>query len=408
MKIQKFSTLVLNNPKLVETAFEASHLNKKKRQIVDSFFSTPPAERVATIHLLLSTLVEHLRLGPTKHIAKNIVKIGRLVETSLGKPEELPANCLTEPVVVLLQTFHQLTAAPTILKTTIDSLARYTIPLAELFSFSQEISSKRELLELMAHHLDEVEKHQAIPRVKGRIPDHLFARFVETREQNMILSNLPIHTPQIGEYFQFALTHRAKLLVSLQETSEHAIPSTHFWDSEHLSHLVLEEGWRLENQGTELVAIGAIPNRKDQRPSLKRTIIRATKEGEEPRILTHLHCDGWEDMHLFSDIPLLERLLDLIEELNPEKELPVVINCHGGVGRTGEVATSLALRKKIRQAHEQGRELACLPLNILEYILQLRNKREGHLCGKLRQLPQICELTYLFYQRLTRQVTPSG
>lgn len=399
MRIDQFRQLVQDDPELISIAFNTLESREKpsKTEIVSRFFSQLTSQKENSLILLVSRLREISKHTDPKKERQSTKLIQKVREVFALNRSQFTVNSATQ-LDHLLNT-HIYTESTTV------NLDQFVLTLPQLLQLSHSLSHDTHILKTMAHILDHSQRHQKETHEVNRA-EKLDAKYVACDGQNLILSSFPRDLSQITAYFNSCIKHDSKLLVSLQETSEHNLSCTHFWTNGILENVTLEDGWQIENVSSRVFSEGKIPNKKHILPRIVETILRATKEGEESRIITHLHCEGWIDFQQFSDERLLEILLDHIEELNVSPQ-PVMINCHAGIGRTGEVATCLILRRIIEKEQKRGTDLSTFPINILRLILELRKQRQGHVCGNLRQLPQICSMTYRFYQRCTGQASRS-
>lgn len=228
---------------------------------------------------------------------------------------------------------------------------------------------------------------------------YLNASEVTFPEQKYILWGCPHNVSVVNHFFQQALEKNISVLVSTHQATEALDRSNAFWSADSVNNLSLNGGWKLEHLGGKALAEDTKPNEDGRIPRLVETTIRATKKNQE-RFITHLHYDGWKDRHPMPSLQLFDQLLDRMQELNPDPQIPVAINCVGGVGRTGTTAVSLLLRRKIDQRRkENGQDwLDSTTVNIPEIIYEFRKQRES-IVGNEKQFTQIHAAAHMYYQK---------
>ena len=181
-----------------------------------------------------------------------------------------------------------------------------------------------------------------------------------------------------------------RVVVSLHETGEAKGRCHDFWKEDRIKEMAFRDGWTLRI--TEV-----LDGNKDQSsgPRIIETTYEASR-GEEKRTITHLHYDGWHDQSAIPDVTLLGTLIRRIEDLSPDRKIPIAINCHGGVGRTGTLTVCYDQFKECKQQLAAGTTSDRVVVNVPERLYALRKQRPN-LIGQKSQFSQIpAVLSHLF------------
>jgi protein tyrosine phosphatase len=214
----------------------------------------------------------------------------------------------------------------------------------------------------------------------------LDASDVQTAVQRYFLSSMPRTLKCAQDYWDEILRQGAQVVVSLHEEDETWERCYDFWKASRISQMTFRDGWELTITNIKTFAIGAFHERWGQ-PKIIETTYEAS-QGEEKRTITHLHFDGWRDKSPIPDEGLLCILIRRVEELSPEGEAPIAINCHGGIGRTGTLAVIYDLFKEWKELLAIGIPPDRIYMNIPERLYALRKQRQG-LIGQPSQFAQI-------------------
>lgn len=212
-------------------------------------------------------------------------------------------------------------------------------------------------------------------------PDlYINASLVHTSEQEFILAGCPVIREQATEIFMHLLKGWApkRVWVSLHETGEKSRFCNDFWVPEFVKSLPLRERWRLVRDSTTVLGEGIPSSAKRKKPQLIKTTL-VFSDGHQTKTIYHLHYDGWADHTSCPNVQLFLKLLDEMTLLNglgngrPSPHVPIVINCMGGVGRTGMTALGYMCSLKIRACPKE--KLSILRFNIPELLYALRKAR---------------------------------
>jgi len=202
----------------------------------------------------------------------------------------------------------------------------------------------------------------------------LNASDVELEGHKYLLFGCPENAATAGQLFDAALERNVTLFVSLLQSTEAKDKFNNYWTEEQCRRIVSRQGWSFTHDSRKVLAAAELRAATPNRPELVETLIVATK-GDDVRVLTHLHYQGWIDRDVMPHEGLFHILLNRIEELQEGTQAPFAINCHGGVGRTGTTAISHYFRKKIAAELGRGTPLGKIEVNIPEMVFTFRKQR---------------------------------
>jgi len=142
-----------------------------------------------------------------------------------------------------------------------------------------------------------------------------------------------------------------------------------FWKPKNLPKIALASGWKLIHAGEKTIARGSNPGKRE--PQIVETTITATN-GASTRTLTHFHYDGWIDRHAAPDEEIFMTLLHRMRALSSGLNNPILIHCHGGVGRTGTTGMCYELFRRIDAQIAEGKKIDEISVNIYEDLYATR------------------------------------
>ena len=207
-------------------------------------------------------------------------------------------------------------------------------------------------------------------------PDISCPSFVQFPEQDFVLSHLPSFE-EVGAYISLCLHKDVRVMVSVHEFSDAkriGFGCSKFWDQSILSQLSLGS-WKIQVQSSTILARGTQENSKREIPQIVETTLLATNTDSEVRTITHLHYEGWPDLHVAPDELLLRQLLDRVRGLSPDPRKPIAINCLAGLWRTFTVASSYYLQRKIDEAQRRGEDTSTYPIDLFETLFEFHKQR---------------------------------
>jgi protein tyrosine phosphatase len=169
-----------------------------------------------------------------------------------------------------------------------------------------------------------------------------------------------------------------------------------FCSKELLLGLSLRDNWKITNVTQEKVATGTvlskppIPTLSEVMPNLVMTTIEATN-GSRTKTVVNLRYYGWFNKTAVPDEDLLIKALDMTMEKSPGRNSPIMVNCHGGVGRTGMFTVLHYLWTSIRKQVASGIAIDDIEINLPELVYVLREKR-AHLCENTDHFAKIVRI----------------
>jgi protein tyrosine phosphatase len=210
----------------------------------------------------------------------------------------------------------------------------------------------------------------------------LDASEVQTAVQTYLLSGLPRTLKTAQDYWDQILMKGTRVVVSLHETGEAKSRCYDFWKEDRIKEMTFRDGWTLRVTEPPVEDKG-----QGSGPKIVETTYEASRE-EEKRTITHLHYDGWVDRSSIPNEDLLGALIRRMKDLSSDRDFPIAINCHGGVGRTGTLAVCYDLFKECEQQLASGTTPDKVFVNVPERIYALRKQRAS-LIGQPTQFSQI-------------------
>lgn len=223
---------------------------------------------------------------------------------------------------------------------------------------------------------------------------------VTTPYQSFRLGACPKTFEETSALFRVALEAHDSLFVSLHDEGEHKNDrNSDFWENASLDQTPIP-GWTVKK--TQEVEVDRRPTEEDVQKVARivESTLTATKnEGEETRTLTHFRIIGWQDASPLPSEDLFYRLVKLIAQRCRPEDRPL-INCIGGIGRTGTTAVALYCIRFIDAQLAAGIKLEDIRLNVPEIIYQLfRTQRHG-LVGQTSHLAHLYAFLGQYYDEL--------
>jgi len=206
--------------------------------------------------------------------------------------------------------------------------------------------------------------------VKGEKTVFLNASDVIVEGQRFVLTGCPMNKQQAAWLWEELIRQNVQVAVSLHNIGEATSRCPSFWHDDVLKDLPWTGERKVDNVSSRILIEG------ENGAKIVETKLQATN-GHENREMTHLHYVGWKDRKAIPDEKLYQTLLDRMRELSPSGNVPISINCRGGVGRTGTTAAAYALERPGQKA-----------VNIPQTIFDLRKQRKG-MVGQNTQFSQI-------------------
>jgi protein tyrosine phosphatase len=230
--------------------------------------------------------------------------------------------------------------------------------------------------------------------------------------QKYIFAGCPRDTKNIGDYYDVLLKKGVKVIVTVNKIGEQG-NTPGYWTNKELSKVKLRDGWKISaiDEKRKDIIVGTKPvftsdvNPKKMsknelakwRPRVQESHIVATK-GAKKHEFIHLYHDNWHDHKAPPDLKVLKALADRIDKY-ATKDIPIAINCHGGIGRTGTIALINYGRRKIDAELKKGKALDKITLNLPEMLYEFRQQRQG-MIGNKGQLPAVYKSLASYYEYL--------
>jgi len=221
--------------------------------------------------------------------------------------------------------------------------------------------------------------------------------------QCFILAGLPKNIESAAQYWNVILQQEGCLVVSLHDSTESEDLCNNFWKQQRLSQMQLVDGWTITEQNHEILIKGK-KSKKGTFPALIKTTLLATNS-EETRTLFHLHYVGWPNHTSIPDKTVFQALLKNMRLLSPKKILPIAINCHGGIGRTGATAATYILERQISKAVRENKENE-YRVNLAKIIYDFRKQRPNVLSNS-NNISKIFSVLERHYNGLKRNESRS-
>jgi protein tyrosine phosphatase len=265
----------------------------------------------------------------------------------------------------------------------------------EIRALTQIDAKRPEFLAIASQHNSPFDFNRLGRELPGVFLD---ASEVQTSVQTYLLSGLPRTLKTAQDYWDQIIVKGSRVVVSLHETGEAKSRCHDFWKEDRIKEMTFRDGWTLRVTEPPVEDKG-----QGSGPKIIETTYEASREGEK-RTITHLHYDGWVDRSAIPDEDLFSTLVRRIKGLSSDREAPIAINCHGGIGRTGTLAVCYDLFKESEQQLATGTTPDKVFVNVPERLYALRKQRAS-LIGQPTQFSQIPSvLSKLFPIPATPQV----
>lgn len=211
------------------------------------------------------------------------------------------------------------------------------------------------------------------------------ASYIKTPGQNWILACCPQTEREAAAMF-FALfndpsDHQVWVAVHAlndgQKEGKEKRLCNDFTSDDVLSRLQFPDGWKITHVERKPPVKGTIPATKEGEtsslPFIAETEILAT-DGKRTKKITCLRYHQWEDHHVVPDEDLCIQLVDRTFELCPDKVVDKIVNCVGGVGRSGMFLLLYSLWNEIK-AQATTMPIDEVSFNLPQMVLKLRKDR---------------------------------
>ena len=177
--------------------------------------------------------------------------------------------------------------------------------------------------------------------------------------------------PLSGTLFSFwsmIIFHKINLIIMLSNIIEEGREKSEcYWPIDKEKDLILQ------NENNEKISISLINEKIEIQDSL---LIRTLKINEEKEI-TQIHILCWNDHDIIKDELLFKKILNfLINNINDNRinfpDIPILIHCSAGVGRTGTFIAIYQIIKCLEKIKLLKKEPI---LNVFNVVRKLREQR---------------------------------
>lgn len=228
---------------------------------------------------------------------------------------------------------------------------------------------------------DETRSCQDIPNF------YINASDVLTPSQNYMVTQGPLDTT-VADFWKAILHKKSSVIVTLVMAIEDGKDKcSSYWTIPQIEC----EGWTITLQQEQHIATSQlIPSH--------RIVVREflAKNSSETRSIKQIHYENWPDGRI-PDLDLFVKLLDVVDGVADDPNMPITVHCSAGIGRSGTFVAAHSLRKEMRQANERYANQGPVRVNIPKAIFHLRCQRMG-LVGSTSQYK-------IVYQTLAKEHT---
>jgi len=232
---------------------------------------------------------------------------------------------------------------------------------------------------------------------KGRKhPSSLFSsNDVMSSSQWYIVSESP-RKETLNTFWQTLFDNDVRLIITLvsplEEGKKHL---SLFWQKENFPLFVGD--WKVDAIGEGVVERNPNDSKKQ---IISRLFLAHNSATKKTRVLQQLHYLNWPDMSR-PEPKLLEHLISLAIQLNPDREKPLFVHCAAGIGRSGTFITAHSLCKEMWDAHSHF-NLKKTPINIPEKLILFRMQRPC-LVSNTGQYESIYQTVDCFVKRMKKE-----
>lgn len=273
------------------------------------------------------------------------------------------SNLLLEEMATLSLTERKWISKQAITAQKLSSKAKRSLNVKEEWERVAKISKKLSSIHQEPDGIQPVKQQEERTSLPVFFPSH-----VASSAQWYIISESP-RKETLKAFWNTILDNDVRLIVTLvsplEEGKDHLSP---FWQSENVPFSLGD--WHIEMVGEGLVE----KSQKEPKQQLISRLFKAqNSKNKETRCFQQLHYINWPDLGR-PDPQLLERLISLSIQLNPDRDSPLFVHCAAGLGRSGTFVTAHALSKEIWDAHDRF-DYKKTSINISEKLVFLRMQR---------------------------------
>ena len=254
-------------------------------------------------------------------------------------------------------------------------IQKHDIQYKKLLTYTKGLSDKKEefeKIEKLSHKLPL--PTSGVPFIGGSLrkqrkdPSVLSFNDVVSSSQRYIISEAP-RPETVKSFWKTLFDNDVKVVITLVSPLEEKKKNLSlFWQKENFPLFVGE--WKIDAIGEGLIE----KNHKDSKKQIiSRLFLAHNTTTNQTRVIQQLHYLNWPDVGR-PEIPLLERLISLTIQLNPDRETPLFVHCAAGIGRAGTFVTAHSLCKDLWDMKNRT-HFKRTAFNIPEKLILLRMQR---------------------------------
>lgn len=199
-----------------------------------------------------------------------------------------------------------------------------------------------------------------VTRTLRDIPDfYISASDVQTPQQAYIVGEEPTKKT-FSTFWQALLYAQVRTIVALSMPQKDPYYNDAYYP-------VSVNGWVISKISEQTVAKS--PFILSQK--MVQRVFWATKE-DQKREITHIHIENWPD-HGVIEGTLFLKLLNYIEQINPDGSSPIFVHCAAGIGRSGTFLAAHSIYKELSASKSTKNVVINLPMRILQMRMQRKN-----------------------------------
>ena len=204
---------------------------------------------------------------------------------------------------------------------------------------------------------------------------------VATPEQFYVVAQAPMdHTVQ--DFWRLVLLRHCLTIVPLVMANDKKGKCAYYWNPKKFPMTV--DDWVIKCGKPEVLWRSVL--KSDHRITLRPFIAKNRKTKFERRI-NQIHYENWPDGGA-PDHQLLIKLLEEVDKRHTKKDLPILVHCSAGIGRSGTFVAAHSVRKRIQRKKVEGKRSEDIRVNIPKLVFAIRLQRRG-LVSNIDQLQTI-------------------
>ncbi len=221
--------------------------------------------------------------------------------------------------------------------------------------------------DILPYKYNRVTTNNEIPNENNYINASLIEGPFKTDKNLFIATQGPL-SGTLFSFWSMVIFHKINLIIMLSNIIEEGREKSEcYWPIDKEKDLILQ------NENNEKISISLINEKIEIQDSL---LIRTLKINEEKEI-TQIHILCWNDHDIIKDELLFKKILNfLINNINDNRinfpDIPILIHCSAGVGRTGTFIAIYQIIKCLEKIKVLKKEPI---LNVFNVVRKLREQR---------------------------------